>query len=394
MCAHTHCLLNNFPYICISYVCAHTFCLLSVEKEKEMDKNNTNIRIIDIARLAGVSAGTVDRVLHNRGRVSEEKRLKVEKILKEINYEPNLVARFLASKRSYKFAVIAPTYSSGDYWELVCDGINRAETELKKFNISVEYFHFNQYDRNSFLRITESLKEKEFDGILIATLFREHVLSLSKELDEKNIPYIYIDSDIPEQNDLSYFGGDSFVSGNIAAKLLLKEIGMNAEIFIAHIRFKYNEISVQMKTRELGFMECLKKDGFKGKVHHLELNPDDDGESLAKLKGFLASSEGHIGGIVLNSRIYELISFLDKVETPLKRNVRLIGHDAIERNVKALKEGKISFILSQRPELQGYDAVKALSNYFLFREVPEKTNYMPIDILIKENIDYYNNYKL
>mgnify|MGYP000166716285 CR=1 FL=1 len=43
-----------------------------------------NIRIIDIARMAGVSTGTVDRVLHNRGRVSEEKRAKVEKVLKEI----------------------------------------------------------------------------------------------------------------------------------------------------------------------------------------------------------------------------------------------------------------------------------------------------------------------
>lgn len=41
-----------------------------------MDKEFSNIRIVDIAKMAGVSVGTVDRVIHNRGRVSEENRKK------------------------------------------------------------------------------------------------------------------------------------------------------------------------------------------------------------------------------------------------------------------------------------------------------------------------------
>lgn len=357
-------------------------------------KDNTNIRIIDIARMAGVSAGTVDRVLHNRGRVSEDKRAKVEKVLKEIDYEPNMVARFLASKRSYRFAVVAPTYQVGDYWELVCNGIDRAATELKKFNISIEYFWFNQYDRNSFIDAAKLLKEREFDGVLIATLFGEHVIQLSKDLDERDIPYIYIDSGISAQNDLAYFGGDSFASGNIAAKLLLQEIGLEAEIFVVHIKFKHNEISVQMRTREQGMLYYLKKNNYAGKIHYIELNTDDQQQSIAALEDILGKTEEPIGCIVLNSRIYELITLLDEIDISLKGKLRLVGHDAIERNVEALKSGKVEFLLSQRPELQGYDAVKALGNYFLFKETPEKVNYMPIDILIKENIDFYNNYKL
>ena len=53
------------------------------------------IRIKDIARLANVSTGTVDRVLHNRGEVSAKSREKVEKVLKEINYQPNIYACLL-----------------------------------------------------------------------------------------------------------------------------------------------------------------------------------------------------------------------------------------------------------------------------------------------------------
>lgn len=353
-----------------------------------------NIRIIDIARMAGVSTGTVDRVLHNRGRVSEEKRDKVEKVLKEINYEPNMVARFLASKKSYKFAILAPTYSSGDYWQLVCEGIDKATDELKKFNISTEYFLFNQYDRFSFVNAVNSFKEKEFDGVLIATLFGDYVIKLSKELDAKGMPYIYIDSGISGQKDLSYFGGDSFGTGVIAAKLLLNEVGTAADIIIAHIRFRYKEISVQMKTRENGFMEYLENNNFRGNIHHIEINPDDYTKTLLEVKDIINNSQGLVGGIVLNSRIYELVTLLEKLDANQQNKIRLVGHDAIERNIKGLREGRISFILSQRPELQGYDALKAMGNYFLFKQVPEKVNYMPIDILIKENVDYYSNYKL
>lgn len=353
-----------------------------------------NIRIIDIARMAGVSTGTVDRVLHNRGRVSEEKRAKVEKVLKEINYEPNMVARFLASKKSYKFAILAPTYSSGDYWQLVCEGIDKATDELKKFNISTEYFLFNQYDRFSFVNAVNSFKEKEFDGVLIATLFGDYVIKLSKELDAKGMPYIYIDSGISGQKDLSYFGGDSFGTGVIAAKLLLNEVGTAADIIIAHIRFRYKEISVQMKTRENGFMEYLENNNFRGNIHHIEINPDDYTKTLLEVKDIINNSQGLVGGIVLNSRIYELVTLLEKLDADQQSKIRLVGHDAIERNIKGLRDGRISFILSQRPELQGYGALKAMGNYFLFKQVPEKVNYMPIDILIKENVDYYSNYKL
>ena len=67
-----------------------------------MDKEFSNIRIVDIAKMAGVSVGTVDRVIHNRGRVSEENRKKVQAILEMVHYQPNLMARSLAaSKKQY-----------------------------------------------------------------------------------------------------------------------------------------------------------------------------------------------------------------------------------------------------------------------------------------------------
>ena len=72
-----------------------------------MDKEFSNIRIVDIAKMAGVSVGTVDRVIHNRGRVSEENRKKVQTILEMVHYQPNLMARSLAPKNNI---ILLPLY--------------------------------------------------------------------------------------------------------------------------------------------------------------------------------------------------------------------------------------------------------------------------------------------
>ena len=61
------------------------------------------IRIKDIAERAGVSVGTVDRVLHNRPNVSKPAREKVEKALKEMNYQPDEVAGVLGHEMAHGY---------------------------------------------------------------------------------------------------------------------------------------------------------------------------------------------------------------------------------------------------------------------------------------------------
>ena len=93
---------------------------------------NKNYTIKDIARMAGVSAGTVDRVLHNRGDVSRASRDKVQKVLDEIDYHPNMFAIGLAAKKRYHIVCIIPYYIEHDYWHSVAAGIDRAAQELRR----------------------------------------------------------------------------------------------------------------------------------------------------------------------------------------------------------------------------------------------------------------------
>ena len=91
-------------------------------------------------------------------------------------------------------------------------------------------------------------------------------------------------------------------------------------------------------------------------------------------------------GIVFNSRVYQLGEYLRHAEHSMKG---LIGYDLLKANVDLLKSGDVHYLIGQRPGLQGYCGVKALCDHVVFKKSVDSVKYMPIDILIKENIDFY-----
>ena len=87
---------------------------------------NGNLGIKDIAKLADVSIGTIDRVLNNRTGVAPATREKVLQIIKDTGYKKNLVASRLklAKNKAIKVAVLAPTpRNEHSYWNLPLQGV-------------------------------------------------------------------------------------------------------------------------------------------------------------------------------------------------------------------------------------------------------------------------------
>src|SRR3569832_860194 len=98
---------------------------------------NNSVRIKDIAAKAGVSAGTVDRVLHNRGKVAPEVEERVLQILKELNYEPYLIARALGSNKKFRIAALIPDPTFDPYWQAPRDGVESAQAALKQYGLNI-----------------------------------------------------------------------------------------------------------------------------------------------------------------------------------------------------------------------------------------------------------------
>ena len=111
---------------------------------------NEMIRIKDIAERAGVSVGTVDRVLHKRPNVSAPAREKVEQALKEMNYQPNMYASALAHNKSYTFYLFIPKHEQEAYWEEIEEGANKAMEARRDFHINVRLVYYERFDDASF----------------------------------------------------------------------------------------------------------------------------------------------------------------------------------------------------------------------------------------------------
>lgn len=356
-----------------------------------MNKEFSNIRIVDIAKMAGVSVGTVDRVIHNRGRVSEDNRKKVKAILEMVDYQPNLMARSLASKKQYQFVAIIPSFSQGDYWEAISEGIDKAAQEMESYNITITKYFFDQYNNRSFDDIIHHLPNEKIDGVLIATLFTDSVIRLSRELAKQEIPYVYVDSNITGEHQLAYFGTESTDAGVIAAKLLADKISATSDILIARIIHSGKNDSNQGKNRREGFCQYLKEMGYAGTFQEVELKIDDSVYNFLKLDEIFEGNPNLEGAVIFNSTCYILGNYLKARE--MKR-IKLVGYDLINKNTRLLSEGIITALIAQRPEQQGYDGIKSLCNYLVFKQQPAKVNLMPIDILIKENLKYYLNNKI
>ena len=64
----------------------------------------------------------------------------------------------------------------------------------------------------------------------------------------------------------------------------------------------------------------------------------------------------------------------------------------IDPNIKLLKENKIDFIINQNPILQGYLGIMNFVNHFILKKEIRPTQYLPLDIVLKENVDFYIEY--
>lgn len=354
-------------------------------------ESGNKIRIKDIAKLAGVSVGTVDRVLHNRGQVAEESRAKIQQILDELNYEPNILARSLASKRSYVFVTLLPEFlmNAGEYWEAPYRGIEKAWREIADYNIAIKSLFFNQFDVSSFNEKVAELLSLQPDAVVLAPIFIEQTIQLCKQLDDKSIRYTFIDSNIEGANNLAYFGQHSYQSGYLAARLL--ESGLSEGSQIAIFIPDGENMSNQAQSRENGFMAYFVEKDIVMHYRFLKCKYDvnDETKREEQMVRFFEENNTVSAALVFNSRVYEIARVIERHGM---KGIKLLGYDLLSENAAFLRKDVITFLIAQRPEEQGYQSITSMFNSLLLKKEVTKNQYIPIDILTKENLEYYINF--
>lgn len=352
-----------------------------MNKEKEL----TGVK--EIARRAKTSIGTVDRVINNRTGVSPKTKERIEQIIKELNYQPNIFARRLASKKIIKLAVLIPAVSpETDYWEAPLAGVTKAAAEIKPYGITVEEFLFDQNDKASFNAKTKAILEDEFDGVLMAPMFIEESKIFLKACSQKEIPCVFINSDIPDTNSLSYIGPDLYRSGYLSAHLMNYLVADTHKILIVNISKEIDNHHHVLRKEE-GFRAYFSNNNILKTIDKVDIRKTDYPSIKKELKTALKKKD--VKAIfVTNSRVAAVAKYFAEENI---QDVVLIGYDYIKDNIEALKNGTIDFLICQKPLEQGYMGIMNLYNHLIHASIINKTYFMPIDIITKENYAFYAN---
>lgn len=352
-----------------------------------MVKSDKKITIKDIAKLAGVSIGTVDRVIHNRGEVSAKTKEKILKITSSLNFQPDVIASALASKKAIRFASIMPTVDrESSFWKAPIDGLDKAMQEIEHYGVTNKNYYFSVFDKNTFIEESQKALAENPDGLLIAPSLQSEALDLVKICDERNIPYVFFNSNIAGQNQISYVGQDSMQSGVVAARLMDYGLTDDAEILIVSI-YSSLKNNNHIQNRKQGFIKYFEsKKEPKNNLHSIEINSFNGGDIYNELRQALKDHPKIKGIFVTNSRVFHVARF---VETEQLSNINLIGYDLTNENIPFLERGTISFLINQKPVEQSYRALIALFNKIVLKKEVPKEILLPIDIVTSENLKYY-----
>ncbi len=345
-----------------------------------------SIRIKDIALRAQVSVGTVDRVLHNRGRVSEDSLKRVLAVLEEIDYKPNLIARTLGSNKSYHIALVVPNPNQDPYWEAPIEGILQAEIEWARYGFRTERFLFNLHDSLSFEKAAESALQSSPDGILIAPLFYRESLPFFKRFEIQKIPFALFNTNIHEAKPLGFVGQDLKQSGRTAGELMCLGQKDSGTFAIVHI-YEDIENSVHILEKEKGFIDYLKEKNRVFKTITMSLsNPHD--KSFHDQISKLCNTADLKGIYVSTSKAFTIAAHLKEIK---QKAIRLIGYDLIPENLEYLKSGEITFLINQNPKRQAFLGFRCLANHLLFKKEIQSIDLLPLEIITAENLESYLN---
>jgi len=339
--------------------------------------------IKSVADAAGVSRGTVDRVLNGRPHVKPVTKAKVLEALRSLDYVPNWAAKALAFQDSKKkIAVVMPRLESEAFISEIYKGIRQARNELQQFGIEVvdiqckDRMKDTQASAEEYIQIFDSLVNQGICGLV--TYSTDHPLIRDKvnEISARGIPVITVNSDISNCRRKCFVGDDEYKNGRIAADVLLKCIDPASDILAITASYKY----YSSKARIEGFCAKLSEQNVcegQYKVHECfnsyELTYEKVSEELRhnpRIRSVYMSTENVLG----------CIDAVKNAHLPYK--IAIVCHGPASSYKEHVINEDITFLLAQNLFVQGYRSLMLMKDIIFFNKMPRNEYEQSIPVII------------
>lgn len=336
-----------------------------------------------IAETLGVSIGTVDRALNNRGRINEDTKKKIIEMAKKLNYKPNNIARALVLNKQINIAAIFPR-EPYYFCDKMIFGMQDARNELSDYGVNLHLIHTESINPYTQIDVIQKIEKEKFDGIILnagGNILKSYVDSFI----ENNIPIITVNSDLNDSKRLFFVGHDSQKEGKIAAELMAKFIKDNGKVVVLT---GFADVYTHFQRYD-GFRNIIESD-YKDIKLAGPYEYKDKEELAFEVTRELLANENDIDGIYVTSAPGAIGAGRAIKESNAKRRPKLIGFDVNEYVKELLEEGICTAIIYQDPYMQAYSSVKLLIKNILDGWLPKQQHlYIRSKIILAQNVDEY-----
>lgn len=333
-----------------------------------------------IAQLAGVSRGTVDRVLNKRGFVNEATAKKVIDIANSLHYTPSKAARSLATlKRNLKLTYIMPDPKANHFFEQVRDGVLKKAADLQEYGVTVELLYSDFSAPETQNHQLDRAVSNGTSGIAIAGFNNPEAADKLREISSSGIPIVTVNTDIANCGRIAYVGSDSYKCGETAAGMVRMITHGQAKVGIIN-----GSRNIMCHTERVsGFTANLKKYAPNIQIIKTVENLDEDFESFSVTKDLLLEHPEIDTLFVTGAGVYGACRAVESLRLAVLPHI--ICYDCTHQTREMMEKNVILVSICQQPDIQGSKPLDILFNSVALGIPPEEEyNHTKIEIVIRE----------
>ena len=326
---------------------------------------SAKITIKEVAKKAGVSIATVSRFINNSS-LKEENRLKVEKAVKELGYQPLVYARRLAGGKLDSFGLIIPGYEGIFYSFYALEIIRQAAAALDKETVDLHLHIF--WNKDTF-------KTSLVDGVIMADIIgNEHQL---KRLQKEEIPLVVINKNLndPQLNCVSV---NNFKGAYEATEFLIQ----HGHKKLAHLS---GDLRVQCAQERLdGFKAALNKAGISCDEAYIKVSNFSRKEAREKLEELFSKNPPTAIFCCSDEVASEVLSFAEERRIEVPKELSIIGFDD---NPHCLYGNLMLTTVRQPLREMAQTAVKILQDNIEVRKAPQQI-VLDTELIIRDTVGF------
>lgn len=346
-------------------------------------RNRPTIQMV--AERAGVSRGTVDRVLNNRAHVRPEVYARVMEAIKETGYLPikQFHQTILQGTNAIpvKLGVLLPNWT-GHFRSEILRGIRHAREEFESLNAEILVEECQSDMPQEVLDRIDYLVSEGIQGLSLCSIDTAAVNEKVNQLREQNIPVITFNSDLPDSGRLLFVGQDYPKSGRVAAELISKCIPRDGIVLTAVGSTEFDG----HRNRLHGFQKRMRELGFEYRQMPVIETLNDYQITYRKVLEFL-EKEPNTNAVYMANR--SVAGCTEAIKAAGKRGqIRVICHDMAESTKLLLHEGSVDFTVTQNIFQQGHLPLVLLREYLQKNKVPDASAINTrMSIICSQNMD-------